>query len=468
MTFHINNLPSDLLSYLFEFLPFKQLFIIESVCTKWKLCATKTINGKEALSLKIDLNGRKLFEIYAQFPNRITGPVYRFIIDDNNIDILKKILTKCPNIKSIDFQSTLVTGKNNLITIANLCPKLERIDNLNANVNEAEWNEFSLKVGPKLIQCYYVCGVTLHSIININYVKSLFKHFKNIEILEYHPMEDEDEKELFGYLKSCENLNSLRLYRYSDSHELDDNMISVLQRLHHLKININQLLKVNFDLNNLKELSILISDFNVNGEIKKISFDNLTKLTIYNYLSIYLTQFKCVNLSKLEFPKLESLQIHTIDSVMEFPKSFINQIKHIKHLKTGYNNLQPNIISSLTQLESIQLNFNLNEESFLDADIRYYNQEYEKLCSYLYAMIHHQTLKSIKININHRTTNINIFDKLIVLNKSKANIYLKIVIWKSKLLSCPHITQQSIDEYVIKFNQTKQLAKFNMELILYQ
>ena len=52
MNVHINDLQSDL-SYLFEFLPFKQLFIVEAVCTKWKLCVNKTLNGKEALNIEL-------------------------------------------------------------------------------------------------------------------------------------------------------------------------------------------------------------------------------------------------------------------------------------------------------------------------------------------------------------------------------------------------------------------------------
>ena len=52
MNIHINDLLSDL-SYLFEFLPFKQPFIIETVCTKWKLCVNKPMNGKEAFNIEL-------------------------------------------------------------------------------------------------------------------------------------------------------------------------------------------------------------------------------------------------------------------------------------------------------------------------------------------------------------------------------------------------------------------------------
>ena len=127
--------------------------------------------------------------------------------------------------------STHVTNNNNLITIANLCPNLETIKYLNANVSEAEWNEFTLKVGPQLIQCYY-CGVRLNWLFTINYVKFLFKQLKNIEILGYRTKDnEEDEKELFGYLNSYENLKSLSWLRQENLYEFDENMISISQRV---------------------------------------------------------------------------------------------------------------------------------------------------------------------------------------------------------------------------------------------
>ena len=127
--------------------------------------------------------------------------------------------------------ATLVPGNNNLITIANLCPNLETIKYLNANVSEAEWNEFSLKVGSELIQFYY-CDVILHWLFTIYYVKFLFEQLKNIEILGYQTKDSgEDEKELFGYLNLYENLKSLSWLRQENLYEFNENMISVLQRV---------------------------------------------------------------------------------------------------------------------------------------------------------------------------------------------------------------------------------------------
>lgn len=68
----------------------------------------------------------------------------KFIINDDNINIFKIIFLKCPNIKSIDFRSTNVTGGNNSIMIGKLCPKLEHINlsNSTIDVTEQEFDEF--------------------------------------------------------------------------------------------------------------------------------------------------------------------------------------------------------------------------------------------------------------------------------------------------------------------------------------
>ena len=452
MTIQINDLPSDLLSYLFEFLPFKQLFIIESVCLKWKLCLNKTMKNKTTLNLLFDLKGTNLFEIYGPHKNSL-----EYVIDDNNIDILKIILTKCPNIKSMNVHSTLVTGNNNLITIANLCPKLETIKYLNADVSDEEWNEFASKVGPKLIECIDVCGVKYDQIFNINRVKSLFKQLKNIEILEYHSMEnEEDEKELFSYLNSCENLRSLKWYRYK-AYEFDDSMICVFQRLDRLDISLRQLRRINFPLNNLKELSIKPPgrSENISSQIYKNTFDNLTKLRIGIDCLHYFTEL--INLCKLKFPKLESLEIHTNDRSEEFPKSFIIHIKQmcIKNLKLITVTPNPNIISSLTQLENIELICSLSH--------CFYEQNYEIFCKCIDAMTKHKSLKRIIFKIRHYKSDIRIFDKIIQLDKIKPNVNIRIIRYINVILRSE--TQQDIDEYDKKFYETQKLVKFNMELI---
>lgn len=94
MTFHINGLPSDLLSYLFTFFPFKQLFKIESVCLKWKLSVNKTLNSKVTLNVQNDLKGGNVFEVYEPHYCPYQRTHFKFIIHNNNIEILKIILKK--------------------------------------------------------------------------------------------------------------------------------------------------------------------------------------------------------------------------------------------------------------------------------------------------------------------------------------------------------------------------------------
>ena len=61
------------------------------------------------------------------YSKKFQNPNNEFVISKNNIDILKKILSRCHNIKRFSLANTQVTGQN-LLSIANLCPKLERID----------------------------------------------------------------------------------------------------------------------------------------------------------------------------------------------------------------------------------------------------------------------------------------------------------------------------------------------------
>ena len=47
MSVHINDLSFDLLKYILSFLPEKQQFVVESVCTKWQKCIKKLLAQKE-------------------------------------------------------------------------------------------------------------------------------------------------------------------------------------------------------------------------------------------------------------------------------------------------------------------------------------------------------------------------------------------------------------------------------------
>ena len=89
MSLHIKDLSHDLLKYIFNFLPDKQLFVVESICTKWQKCVRKLFDQKETLKC--------LYHYSHKFKYKSFG--FTYIFNNINIDILKNILSKCPNIK---------------------------------------------------------------------------------------------------------------------------------------------------------------------------------------------------------------------------------------------------------------------------------------------------------------------------------------------------------------------------------
>ena len=99
----MNDLPNELMSHILSFLSDKELFIIESVSTKWKSLANKAMERITEFNMK---NFGDAFEV---------DDVFCYEINDNNIDTLKVILTKCPNIKYFDWKYTLINGNINLI-----------------------------------------------------------------------------------------------------------------------------------------------------------------------------------------------------------------------------------------------------------------------------------------------------------------------------------------------------------------
>ena len=96
---HINDLPNELLNDILSFLSDEQLFVIESVCKRWKNLANK------AMERITELNPNN-------FRSTFDKSHLSYIIDDSNIDTFKVILTKCPNIKYFDLHNTLIKGNN--------------------------------------------------------------------------------------------------------------------------------------------------------------------------------------------------------------------------------------------------------------------------------------------------------------------------------------------------------------------
>ena len=144
-------------------------------------------------------------------------------INDNNIDIPKNILTKCNNIKHLNFLHTKVTGKNNLVAIANLCPKLESIDlrNSSFDVSKQEMEEFGKIIGPQLRRCKL-------TITYCNDFMIILKQLKNIEKIYIESETIEQANQIFDNLNiECNNLKVLKWF--PDHLNIDyqnDNMIN--------------------------------------------------------------------------------------------------------------------------------------------------------------------------------------------------------------------------------------------------
>lgn len=119
----IDLLNCDLLTYLLDFLTDYELFEIESVNKKWQKCVRKLLTRRIAefpRTLLFELAFERILSNYPEDFEEI------FVIDDINIHIAKSILSRCQNVKYLNFgYSTIIsTFENNLlIELAKLCPK---------------------------------------------------------------------------------------------------------------------------------------------------------------------------------------------------------------------------------------------------------------------------------------------------------------------------------------------------------
>ena len=435
MCVHINDLPFELLENILGFLEDKQQFQVERVSIKWQKCVLKLFELKKTL---------KRLDHYSEKFKLSDGYV---IIDNNNIEILKKILSKCPNIKELNLSWTLMTGDNNLIKIAELCNKIESIDFLYSiiEVGKNEMIEFSKLIGPQLIKC------NAHR--NDDLKQILFKHLKNIEDLSFISSPDIRNKELFYHLNvECNHLKILLWFcnlSEDDNIYQDEDFINVMKRIKHLKIGLPILSRFKFNLDNLTELTLFGGDLD---NIIDITFANLTKLNLLTHVSYNV-------ISKLIFPKLESFTY--IDNYHLMPLPFINQIKRIKSL-CYYYTLNPSIIFQLNQLIEFVWKVNLH-----DNFTTYVTNSLDNQCAFwtnfvlfyqcLDALSKHKSLQSIQLKIYDRDLKIDneFYEKLIKLCQAKTNTKIVIVIHKENNQNC--------NGYKVLFYQTKHLHKLNME-----
>ena len=409
MSVHINDLP---LKKIISFLPEKQQFVIERVCKEWQKCTMELLEEKETLH---QLN---------YYSKKFQNPKNELVISRNNIDILKKILSRCHNIKRFSLVNTQVTSQN-LLSIANLCPKLERIDFTNSKISfvSEEINEFAKTIGPQLKEC------------RINkydeFMKIIFHQLKNIEIIYFNSKEKIDDsnfREVFNHLNTnCKSLKVL-YWKFTKYHNFRNrDFINVLERIQNLAISFSIFLRLEFKVDNLTELTLyrynLVDDQNL---MLRKTFPNLKKLNLY-----YFKQMDFALISKSNFPKLDSVSLYPGNSneirykkhrYSSIPSSFIEQIKHIKTLQCSSVELVSPIFGNLNQLDNLIWNkITLNNDTL-----------HSQFIGCLDAMSKHETLRNIKLEIEDKDMKfkINFFNKLNSFCHSKPNTKIIIKITK--------------------------------------
>ena len=428
MAINIDDLPLELLEYILDFLQDKQLFQIERVSRKWNVCVLKKLARKKSL-INLDHYSQKF---------KFDDSSIKYIINNDNIDILKKILTKRNNIKHLDLSSTKVIGKCNLIEIAKLCPKLESIDLRESEfcVKKDEIDEFAKTYGPQIIKCNL-------GFCENEFMATLFKQIINIEEISFRTWQYGHE--CFHHLDVyCKKLKVLKWG--SLGIDINHYMINVMQKVQHLKIEYVFLSMCNFELNNLTQLTIDggYSNFIENFGFK--TFTNLKRLNIYNFYD-----FEFESISTFNFPKLESSLILPNLYCHDIPTSFINQVKHIRSLYYHSAALSPSIISYFDQLNSFTWNLiNLND-----------GLSFTQLFQCFEILSKLERLDKIKFQIQVSNMKIKkyFFHKLINFSQSKPNTKFEIVIDKKT-----SEFGKNFGDFKNLFEETKHLHHLNMEM----
>lgn len=415
----INDFPNQLLVHLLKFFQTKQLFQLEVVNKQWQLCARESID-KRITTLKLDNNcGRNMFSI-----ENSTLCLHRSI-GDHNIDAIKKILSKCTNIKTIIL---LTTDRKNLASIAHSLPKLECL-NVSRQSDDSieEMENFAQIIAPKLIVCNLVMEKP-------DIQKIIFKHLKVIEEIRFATKSEQEDEQLFYYLNLCKNIKKLSWEGscdyMDDNSKLNQNIIDVLQRVNYLRINFYHFAKLNQPLDNLIELNFEVpfafeAFGNKYNQINEMTFSNLKKL-VTTITKPFLIEFL-----KLKFPQLEIFFVHNRDHLTD--QKFFNQIKNIKELYShGIQFKEGNLIllKNLVILKS----FN----------------RFEITKGIIDDMLKHDSLNDIFIlnAVVEPTIIIDVFDQIIFLGQTKPDAKITIE------FSFDEITQQqkqTLFEYKQKF-----------------
>lgn len=480
-TKNINDLPNELLEEILNYLPEKQLFVVESVSKIWQNCVKSILALKKSLK-KLNYYSKKFENLASYF-----GGEQNLIIHDKNIEILDNILTKYINIVHLDLSKTIIDGGNNLIAIANLCPSIQSInfDLSNINVIQNEMGQFGKLIGPQLKNCIFG---------NLDDNLMIFlKQLRNIEETDFRSSSCAQIGQLFRHLNlECNHLKSLcwnlRLIKshcngiYFDSESLSNNpecdlenfdfnnsdMINVIQRIKYLKIKLPLLLEFDFELNNLIEMTIY-GYYSTNNRLADKTFANVTKLEVNNFNRIDFN-----SICKFKFPKLETVTLNSIDyspgsnnnyNKFIIPESFMDQIKNIKQLTlngysytfNNYNLLAVYQLDQLTQLTKLVWN---------DIVLKFCDKDDEN--AYVFRAINilskHNTLINIQLTFNDNFMTINKLFYESLINLCEAKLNTKIVIKLEKSIQ----TKNNYNNYKLLFDKTKFEHKLNMELVFWE
>lgn len=505
MSFHVNDLPNELLCSIFECLP-GQLTTIKKVCTKWEECVVLMLHSEEAL-YELPRYSHQFNQTYKyEDKTRLSGENYvNFaFVDESNFEAFKSILINRKNIKRFDLGINIFT-KNVLLTIANLCSNIQRIsfeglhfDKSKANFLSAfhkeyddpekqeqakldyfylyqdEIEEFAKLIGPQLIYCnLYGCDVRLKRII--------LKQLKNIEVIIIDTNNFEEDKEFFRYLNLCQNLKILHWKRGSfqinvescdefhiffnttnfdrnfNYFHLTNEMVTTIQRIEHLIVDLKIFMQLKFEMNNLTELTLQVTEQVKYWPKYQMVFENLKKLNIKNF-----NRQDFDGISKMQFPNLETVLIKHFDFGKECSYTtsiinlFIDQIKHVKQL------IVDDYIPNLQKFDSLE-SFTIKNKDY-DLENLYLYKYKSYGCSECYFDVF-PTLKSLKdIKISGFLPNLDytFFKKLI---KFKQDSNAKLTLNVNYHFFDRRIEEQ-LNKYKMQFDQTRELTKFIMKLFI--
>ena len=110
-------LPNEIICLILEYLPTEQLFQLQIVNKQWKGCARKVIRGR--MSVLFGVKSDKI----SVTNSTLHVPYY---LNENNLAIIKKIISKCSNVKTFSL-NYYMTCTNNLMSITDLLPELEEV-----------------------------------------------------------------------------------------------------------------------------------------------------------------------------------------------------------------------------------------------------------------------------------------------------------------------------------------------------